>query len=513
MQLKITFTCFFILFTLNNIFSQFNISAPCNSNNTLFVVTDFTNVDSVAWQFGDASQIIYSKNDSIIHKYNLPGNYNVSCTKYSSLGPDVYQETIAIFQSVIADFSWNNVCLGANTFFQDKSKTYNDPIASYYWRFSDSTFSSDKNPSHLYKYHGVFNVFLTVTTQNGCIDSINYNSVKVFLNPIVAINNINDATCFGYCDGSANAYVVGNSAPYSYLWNDENNQTTAIATGLCANNYNLFVTDVNNCKANSSFEIKQNKKNLISSYATQPSCNGKCDGKAFVTVSSIYTPLSYKWNSSILDTNNLSDLCSGDYTITITDSENCSDSVFLTVPISEFIPFLEINSDNNGSEIEIGTSVIINATENSNYTYSWQPSELFSDNLIHSQEVKPYFTTSYSLTITDNKGCTNSKSIDIVVKKIECKEPYVFVPNAFSPNGDNNNDVLFVRGDYLINEFSLFIYNYNGEKVFETTDISIGWDGTNKGKTLEPGVFLYVLEAVCVGGEVYKKQGNITLLR
>ncbi|MES2141162.1 MAG: gliding motility-associated C-terminal domain-containing protein [Bacteroidota bacterium] len=88
----------------------------------------------------------------------------------------------------------------------------------------------------------------------------------------------------------------------------------------------------------------------------------------------------------------------------------------------------------------------------------------------------------------------------------------VFVANVFSPNGDGNNDVLHILGKG-ITEIQFIIYNRWGEKVFETTDIATGWDGTYKGSPLNIGVFVYYIKGKLKDGEEITKKGNVTLLR
>lgn len=87
-----------------------------------------------------------------------------------------------------------------------------------------------------------------------------------------------------------------------------------------------------------------------------------------------------------------------------------------------------------------------------------------------------------------------------------------FVPNAFTPDGDGLNEVLFVRGA-AIDEVFFAIYNRWGEKVFESTSKTQGWDGTFKGKMLTPDVYGYYVEVRCFNGETYFKKGNVTLIR
>jgi gliding motility-associated-like protein len=86
------------------------------------------------------------------------------------------------------------------------------------------------------------------------------------------------------------------------------------------------------------------------------------------------------------------------------------------------------------------------------------------------------------------------------------------VPNAFSPNNDNNNDVLYVRGLYI--EKVIFrVFDRWGEMVFESVDVSQGWDGTFRNKLLQPDVYDYYLDVTCVGGLKSIVKGNVTLMR
>ena len=100
----------------------------------------------------------------------------------------------------------------------------------------------------------------------------------------------------------------------------------------------------------------------------------------------------------------------------------------------------------------------------------------------------------------------------IVVLDVHCADPYVYVPNAFTPNGDGKNDQLFVRSK-MVSELTFLIYDRWGEKVFETNDMRNGWDGTFKGKPCDPGVFVYYLDVTCHNQSTYFKKGNVTVIR
>lgn len=91
-------------------------------------------------------------------------------------------------------------------------------------------------------------------------------------------------------------------------------------------------------------------------------------------------------------------------------------------------------------------------------------------------------------------------------------ENVVYIPNIFSPNSDGNNDILYVRGEN-IKELTISIYNRWGEKVFESNDITKGWDGNYKGKPCPVEVYVYYVNVTFSNGITEQKNGNITLVR
>jgi gliding motility-associated-like protein len=146
------------------------------------------------------------------------------------------------------------------------------------------------------------------------------------------------------------------------------------------------------------------------------------------------------------------------------------------------------------------------------YNYSWTPSQGLSNPYIYNPTAEPKTTTTYYVTVSDQYGCTWMGSITIYVSDVICDEPYIFVPNSFSPNGDGVNDKIYVRSS-VIYEVDFRIYNRWGELVFQTNDLTNGWDGYYKGNLSEPGVFVYYLDVICYNKEIFKKKGNITLIR
>ena len=128
--------------------------------------------------------------------------------------------------------------------------------------------------------------------------------------------------------------------------------------------------------------------------------------------------------------------------------------------------------------------------------------------------VFPKESKTYVLTVIDSLygKCRNITSVDIEVLKFVCDDPYIYVPNAFTPNGDGENDLLFVRGKN-ITKLYFAIFNRWGQKVFETEQQHIGWDGLYKGMEIDPAVYDYYLKYECEGEKEHFKKGNITLIR
>jgi gliding motility-associated-like protein len=154
----------------------------------------------------------------------------------------------------------------------------------------------------------------------------------------------------------------------------------------------------------------------------------------------------------------------------------------------------------------------LESTIDDTYSYSWFPCETLDDCNISDPQAMPDETTDYVVTVSIAEGCVAEREVRVTVINPDCQEPFVFVPTAFSPNGDGENDQLLVRGNNL-EEMTFVVYNRWGQRVFETTDKDFGWNGTFKNEFLSPGVYGYYLKARCFNGEDYFKKGNITLVR
>lgn len=160
-----------------------------------------------------------------------------------------------------------------------------------------------------------------------------------------------------------------------------------------------------------------------------------------------------------------------------------------------------------------GETVTLSVTPQQGYTYQWSPEESVSNPNASSTTAVIFEPSSFIIIVTDSLGCTASDAIIIDLKSENyCNPSYIFIPSAFSPNNDGKNDVWRVRS-VVMEQIIIRIYNRWGELVFGTYVVDDAWDGTFKGEPAEAGVYGYVLEVKCTGGETYTAKGDITLIR
>lgn len=193
---------------------------------------------------------------------------------------------------------------------------------------------------------------------------------------------------------------------------------------------------------------------------------------------------------------------------------SCTDTVYQTVFVNAILDPSLVNTYADKDTIMKGESTQLHVNPSSGYVYSWIPSSSLNSATSSEPVATPNETTTYIVSIQDSSAsiCGLTDTVIVVVMEFACEEPYIFIPTAFSPNGDGNNDVVYVRGNF-IEELYLTIYNRWGEEVFSTTDQSKGWDGTYKGMPADPAVFVFYLTVKCADGQEYFTKGNITLIR
>jgi gliding motility-associated-like protein len=198
------------------------------------------------------------------------------------------------------------------------------------------------------------------------------------------------------------------------------------------------------------------------------------------------------------------------YILNVTDAKGCRSLVPDTVAIT-VLPPLKVFAGRDTS-IVINQPIQLNAIDINNsgfINYSWSPSTGLNNPLIKSPIAILNGEITYTVTARTDAGCEAQDNINI---KIFMRSE-IFVPTAFTPNGDGLNDILKAI-PIGIKEFKRFsIYNRSGELVFTTSDPAVGWNGIFKGKEQPSAVFVWIAEGKDYNGNTIFKKGTATLIR
>ena len=243
---------------------------------------------------------------------------------------------------------------------------------------------------------------VTVTDANGCTET---QSVTV-LEPTVLTSTVSsmDALCNGSSDGSATVSSAGGTAPYTYLWDD--GQTTAMAGSLAAGSYTVTVTDANGCTETQNVTVLE--PIVLSSTVSSMNalCNGSSDGSATVSSAGGTAPYTYLWDDG-QTTAMAGSLAAGNYTVTVTDANGCTETQNVTVlePIVLSSTVSSMNALCNGSSD--GSATVSSAGGTAPYTYLWDDGQTTA-------MAGSLAAGNYTVTVTDANGCTETQSATVL---------------------------------------------------------------------------------------------------
>ena len=306
-------------------------------------------------------------------------------------------------------------------------------------------------------------------------------------------------SCFGQTDGSASVVVTGGSGSETYLWSPSG-QTTSTITGLNAGTYTVTVTD-GSCSRMESVVINEPPE-LTVIVNTVNGCWPSL-GSAEAIVQGGTPGYSYSWTPSSQTTETAIDLDSNMHVVTVTDANGC------TVTDSGLVQILPAPNLVIMNDTTITYPECVNLVASGANSYEWEPAADLVCATCPTTLACPSISTEYCVTGKSAQGCETTECVFITVDII-CGD--VFVPSAFSPDNDGENDVLCVYSNCMT-EIDFKVYNRWGELVFETANPNICWDGTWKNKPLNAAVFVYMLEGYLINGEKVSQKGNISLIR
>jgi hypothetical protein len=249
---------------------------------------------------------------------------------------------------------------------------------------------------------------ITVTDKNGCIQQ---STIKIndIAGPALSITSSTNVTCAGASNGTATANIIGGTAPFTITWSGST-QSNAYATGLSAGSHTITVTDASGCIATATVNITEPGvlKSAISS-SSNSTCHLSCDGTATETVGGGTPPYTYLWNTpSLATTPKVSGLCAGNYTVTVTDNNGCSNAntVLIQAPSAVAITITNVKNVScfQGSD---GSIQVAASGGTPGYVYSWQP-VVGSGPFVTGLKIG-----TVTVTVIDLKGCTQTQAITI----------------------------------------------------------------------------------------------------
>ena len=299
------------------------------------------------------------------------------------------------------------------------------------------------------------------------------------------------------CNGQTITLVA--SGGLNYVWSTGNTGDSLTFSPSASKYYYVAITN-DSCTRNDSIDITVHPVPTPTISNAQTICEGN---SAALSASG---GLAYFWspatglNSNAVANPIASPAATTNYTVTVSNGF-CEAPDSTTIYVNPYPAILACCD----TAIAPGQSVQLNSSGGG--TYSWQTSSGLSCTNCSNPVASPLVSTTYTLTITSDSGCSVSRTITI---DVNCGE--VFIPDAFSPNGDGKNDVLYVRGD-CIKTLSFMIFDRWGNRLFETTDKYIGWNGEYKGQPMNTGTYVYYVSATNYDGTSFTKKGNVELVR
>lgn len=323
--------------------------------------------------------------------YTVITTNSIGCTSTNSV--TITQPTPVALASSVTHVS----CSGGNNGVIVVNPTGGTAPYTYLWQPGNQTTSS---------ISGIMAGSYTVTVKDAKLCTIISNFTVTQPAPLSVSLTPSHVSCYNGSNGSSNSAVAGGTAPYTYNWTS--GATSPNANGLFAGTYSLTVTDSKGCTTTASVTINQPTQLFVSVTNSAETCNYLNNGSATAIPTGGTAEYTYLWQPGTQTTSTLTNLSSGTYTVTVTDSKGCTSVIntVITEPSPLTIGFIsQSNVSCKGGNDGTVTANPLGGT--SGYTYSWMPGNVTTAKITNVQ------AGSYTVTVTDTKGCTAANSLTI----------------------------------------------------------------------------------------------------
>lgn len=393
---------------------------------------------------------------------------------------------------------------------------------SYYWNSSSPNSTPDKAQTTMYIDSNQWAIVTKTDLLNGCIakDTIYFEITKC-AEPEVDYT-ISKEVLY-HCDEAILRLhlEILNPEISNFIWNIngetiENELDVQIELEYNKEfEYSILLSRPEQCSANIEFKEQIDRSDI--SYQVQPMYICQTEKDELLLTVGINSTIDYQmvWDFAPKDTivnstQMVYEWKGVDAVLPFTIFYNDSCRIRDSLPI--YYSPLQIQANANPLIVYKGDTVQLSVIPDSLTSYYWYSanSEINQPDISHPSSVV-YQNSDFIVEVT--KGdCLARDTVSVQVLKLRCSDENIFIPNAFTPNGDGVNDEWMVRFESALG-YSVAVYNRFGEKVFESDNILNGWDGTYKGKLAEAGAYAYYLTIICENQEKYFSKGNLTLIR
>ena len=492
-------------------------------------------IDSWSWDFeNDGTEDDSNQNTS--HLYPADGVYTIELiVSTASNCSDTTTKTVTIHPMPTADFNFVNSCYMDSVTFADNSNVTSGTIDQWQWDLGNSTGSNSQNPSEVYASEGLYDVELIVTTNNNCSDTIVKTGIEVWPLPVVDFIPdevcLNAATQFEDQSTISTTYTANTNDQWAWDFGDgmgSSNVQHPIYSYTAEGIYNatLIVTTNHNCVDSVIIPVTVHPNPVVDFVGdTLESCTPRCVEFTDMTVLTMDAIQSWEWdfdgdgftdsesaNPSFCFTNpSNSSVMDFDISLIVTSDFGCVNSITKpsyvhSYPIPNasftFIPEPE-DATIVDKEFTFTDQSIIASTWNWDFG---DGSTSTVNNPVHEYPDTGFYLV--TLNIENEYGCT-----DVTSKWIRINPIYaIWIPNAFSPDGNGTNDYFYVDG-YGIKELQVQIYDRWGLKIYDNVGVDQTWDGYYKGEIVQTDVYVYKVRAKDVFDEWHDYIGKVTVVK
>ena len=347
---------------------------------------------------------------------------------------------------------------------------------------------------------------VNILDDNDCSDALTA-QIQEPAELVLSLVSIQPAICYGEASGSVNIDISGGVGGYEYNWNNGLANTQDISN-VQGGNYQIFITDANNCPISGAYFIDQpNPYNpsadILDIYA-QNGCADDQTGSIDFSITGNTPPYEYVWSNGET-TEDIFNLGVGVYDLTVTDANNCQYDNTYTIygpdplTLTYVVTPASCEEHNDGSiYTNVGGGV-------PPYTYDWVGDGMF---VAASSDLTYLSQGTYALTVTDDNGC--ALDLQTIQVPFEGVTGCIEIPSGFTPNGDTFHDEWNIYGLYYFNSVVVKVYNRWGQEVFSSNGYDNPWDGKRDGVDLPTAAYYYVIEI----GDIDKVfNGTVTIKR